>query len=176
MEGDRIRFPTPRIRSRKLSAVDAPTMMAAQECAVVSKLREIPRGDKGDSMTSLQRGGVSAAFAILAILSPAALAQLPTANAYVQHNLVSDIPGMADVTDSHLVAPWGISESATSPFWISNDGTGTSTLYNGSGAITALVVTIAPGAKSPTPTQPTGQVNNNTTGFILANGIKASFI
>jgi uncharacterized protein (TIGR03118 family) len=127
-------------------------------------------------MTSLQRGSVSAAFAILAILSPAALAQLPTANAYVQHNLVSDIPGMADVTDSHLVAPWGISESATSPFWISNDGSGTSTLYNGSGTITALVVTIAPGAKSPTPTQPTGQVNNNTTGFILANGIKASFI
>jgi len=127
--------------------------------------------------TSLQRRGLSGALAVVvASLGSTAFAQAPTANAYVQHNLVSDIPGMADVTDSHLVAPWGISESATSPFWISNEGTGTSTLYNGSGTITNLVVTIAPGAKSPTPTQPTGQVQNNTTGFILANGTKASFI
>lgn len=126
---------------------------------------------------SVQRGGLFAAFGIVVMaFAPAAYAQAPTANAYVQHNLVSDTAGMADVTDSHLVAPWGISESTSSPFWISNEGTGTSTLYNGSGTITALVVTIAGGAKSPTPTQPTGQVQNNTTGFTLPDGTVASFI
>ena len=127
--------------------------------------------------TSLQRRGLPGVLAIVvASLASTALAQAPTANAYVQTNLVSDTPGLAAVTDPHLIAPWGISESTSSPFWISNDGTGTATLYNGSGTITALVVTIAGGAKSPTPTQPTGQVQNNTTGFTLPDGKVASFI
>ena len=117
-----------------------------------------------------------AAVLVLAALAPMAFSQLPTTNAYVQHNLVSDIPGMADVTDPHLVAPWGISESTSSPFWVSNDGTGTATLYNGSGTITPLVVTIPPGAKGPAQAQPTGQVQNNTTGFVLSDGAAASFI
>ena len=43
---------------------------------------------------------------------------------YVQTNLVSDIPGLAEATDPHLVNPWGVSFSPTgSPFWISNQGT-----------------------------------------------------
>jgi uncharacterized protein (TIGR03118 family) len=99
------------------------------------------------------------------------------ANVYVQHNLVSDQSGVADVTDPNLINPWGVSESATSPFWVSNTGKGTSTLYNGSGAITPLVVTIPPGAAA-TSAQgtPTGQVFNSSTQFLLANGTKASFI
>ncbi|HLH00148.1 MAG TPA: TIGR03118 family protein [Bryobacteraceae bacterium] len=118
---------------------------------------------------------------VLAVLAPAAFApfaaaQAPTANAYVQHNLVSDIPGMADVTDANLVDPWGLSISTTSPFWVSNAGKGVSTLYNGSGTITPLVVTIASAPNGPTPSKPTGQVFNSTSGFILANGNKASFI
>jgi hypothetical protein len=39
---------------------------------------------------------------------------------YVQTNLVSDIPGLAAVTDSSLVNPWGSSRLPTSPFWVSN--------------------------------------------------------
>jgi uncharacterized protein (TIGR03118 family) len=99
-------------------------------------------------------------------------------NNYIQHNLVSDQPGKADVTDPNLVNPWGISVSATSPFWVSNNGKGNSTLYNGSGAITALVATVPP-ASGTGPGTPTGQVNNGTaTAFLLptaANG-PASFI
>jgi uncharacterized protein (TIGR03118 family) len=98
------------------------------------------------------------------------------ANVYLQHNLVSDTPGTADVTDPNLVNPWGVSESAGSPFWISDNGTGKSTLYNGSGNIIPLVVTI-PSVAGPTGTgDPTGQVQNNTTAFLLANGKPASFI
>jgi uncharacterized protein (TIGR03118 family) len=83
---------------------------------------------------------------------------------------------MADVTDAHLVNPWGISESTGSPFWISNQGSATSTLYNGSGAITAVVVAIPTGATKQSLTGPTGQVQNSSTGFLLANGKAASFI
>ena len=48
---------------------------------------------------------------------------------YAQTNLVSDIPGLATITDPILINPWGISHCATSPFWISNQGTNTATLY-----------------------------------------------
>ncbi len=120
---------------------------------------------------------VAATLVGFAILSVTATAQTPSKpNVYVQHNLVSDIPGMADVTDPNLVDPWGISTSATSPFWVSDAGKSKSTLYNGAGAITAVVVTIPAGAKGPANSSPSGQVNNNTTAFILANGTKASFI
>jgi uncharacterized protein (TIGR03118 family) len=98
------------------------------------------------------------------------------ANVYVQHNLVSDIPGMADVTDPNLVDPWGMSFSAGSPFWVSDAGKSVSTLYNGAGAITPLVVSIPAGAKGPAKSSASGQVNNNTTVFLLPSGAKSSFI
>jgi uncharacterized protein (TIGR03118 family) len=83
--------------------------------------------------------------------------------AFVETDLVSDIPGRAIFTDPNLVNPWGISESATSPFWVSNAGTGTSTLYNTAGTPQPTVVSI------PLPTgglsSPTGQVFNAGTAF-----------
>lgn len=118
---------------------------------------------------------------LLFLLFTVAIANAQTgANVYVQHNLVSDIPSFADITDPSLVNPWGVSFSATSPFWVSNNGKGNTTLYNfgaSSGiTITPLVVTIPPGFGGATPSAPTGQVQNNTTGFLLANGKVASFI
>lgn len=82
---------------------------------------------------------------------------------YSQTNLVSDIPGLAARTDPGLVNPWGISFSATSPLWVSDNNSGLSTLYNGAGAPIPLVVTIpgiggAQGA-------PTGQVFNGSGKF-----------
>jgi hypothetical protein len=49
--------------------------------------------------------------------------------AYLQTNLVSDISGLATITDPQLMNPWGISSSSTSPFWVSNNDPSTSTLY-----------------------------------------------
>ena len=101
-----------------------------------------------------------------------------------QFNLVSDIPGLAHVTDPNLVNSWGISESPKSPFWISDNGTGLSTLYivPGSGTppvtIASLVVTI-PGAVPLTTSAPTGQVFNSLAGsnaFKLNNGNPAAFL
>src|ERR1700694_1961716 len=51
----------------------------------------------------------------------------------LQTNLVSDLPGVAKVMDANLVNPWGISESASSPFWVADNNAGVSTLYNSTG-------------------------------------------
>lgn len=82
---------------------------------------------------------------------------------YGQTNLVSNIPGMAANTDPNLVNPWGVSESSSSPFWISDNGAGVTTLYNGAGTPQSLVVSIPiPGGGS---SAPTGQVFNGTGKF-----------
>src|SRR5216683_1964008 len=58
---------------------------------------------------------------------------------YQQTNLVSDVPGLAAATDSHLVNPWGLTSSGGSPWWVADNGTGLSTLYTGAGQIVPLV-------------------------------------
>jgi uncharacterized protein (TIGR03118 family) len=100
------------------------------------------------------------------------------AGAFLQTNLVSDIAGLADVTDPALANPWGVSESATSPFWISDQGTNESTLVtvNSAGvSIPNLTVTIPQTASGPQ--GPTGQVSNPTAGFdVGTTGKPAAFI
>jgi uncharacterized protein (TIGR03118 family) len=99
-------------------------------------------------------------------------------NKYEQHNLVSDLPGLADQIDPCLVNPWGIVASPTSPFWVSANGSGLSTLYNGNGTASTLIVSIpAPagaqspgqqcGTTSPGPGAPSGVIFNDTTSFML---------
>ena len=83
------------------------------------------------------------------------------ASAFFQTNLVSDISGMASVTDSNLKDPWGMSFSPTSPIWVSDRATGVSTLYSGTGTVVPLVVSVPPGA----PLGPTGQVFAGGAGF-----------
>lgn len=102
-----------------------------------------------------------------------ALTAQPTQH-YIQTNLVSDMPGVAAVTDPNLVNAWGLSRSSGSPWWISDNGPGLATLYNGAGAVQSLVVTI-PGADGSGGT-PTGQVFNGTTDFQLTPGNPARFI
>ena len=99
---------------------------------------------------------------------------------YTQVNLVANTSGVAAVTDPNLVNPWGVSRSSGSPWWISDNGTGLSTLYNGAGAINPLVVTIPkadPNSKTfPTGT-PTGTIaNGSPTDFLLAAGAPAAFL
>ena len=97
-------------------------------------------------------------------------------NAFIRHNLVSDIPGLAAVTDTNLVNPWGISFSATSPFWISDNGSGLSTLYNSTGAIQSLVVTIPPPTGQAGPATPTGTIANSVAGFLGTGAATAHFL
>ena len=93
---------------------------------------------------------------------------------FSQTNLVSDVKGLAGTLDVHLANPWGLTSSATSPFWVSDQATGVSTLYDGSGNIIPLVVAI-PGSSTP-PSGPTGIVFNGTTGFAGPGGNPDIFI
>lgn len=95
---------------------------------------------------------------------------------YLQSNLVSDLPGLAAVIDTNLVNPWGIAITGTSPFWISDNGTGLSTLYNSTGAVQSLVVTIPPPAGQTNPAAPSGIIANAVPGFTSTNGTQAHFI
>jgi uncharacterized protein (TIGR03118 family) len=96
---------------------------------------------------------------------------------YQQTNLVSDVPGLAKFTDSHLANPWGISFSSTSPFWISDYDTGFSTLYNGQGQPvppgSPLAVAIPSNPGNPHPGTPTGTVYNSTNSFVIQAGKKS---
>src|SRR5579862_9079159 len=75
--------------------------------------------------------------------SSAAQTPSPLPNNYVVHNLVSDLANTADHQDTNLVNPWGVGFGAT-PFWVGNNGTGTATLYTGTGTAVGapLIVTI----------------------------------
>ncbi len=100
----------------------------------------------------------------MSILLLLASSQPAVAQFYAQRNLVSDGAVPADLVDPALVNAWGLAASSTSPWWISDNGSGLSTLYNGNtGAKVALTVTV-PGA-------PTGIVfNGATTDFVVHNG------
>jgi uncharacterized protein (TIGR03118 family) len=85
-----------------------------------------------------------------------------------QRNLVSDIAGVARITDRNLVNPWGLAAGPSTPLWVADNGTGLSTLYTGAvgnriPVINPLVVTIPGGA-------PTGIVFNPTNGFVVRAG------
>jgi hypothetical protein len=61
---------------------------------------------------------------VFAMTTPMALR---AANGYVVRNLVSDLPDLGDHTDPNLQGAWGIAESAQSPFWIADSGSGVAT-------------------------------------------------
>ena len=112
-----------------------------------------------------------------------------------QTDLVSDISGLATLTNSNLVNTWGVSAMpGKSPFWISNQGTGTSSLFTvtgSTGVAPALAFPNPPGPNTnfvaipPGPglgIGPTGQVANLGTSFLInptpaaPNGTPAAFI
>jgi uncharacterized protein (TIGR03118 family) len=100
-------------------------------------------------------------------------------NNYLVHNLVSDLANTADYQDPNLVNPWGNGFGA-SPFWIGNNGTGTSTLYTGTGAAIPLVVTIPQAGNAGTDGPVTGVIFNtfgsNANAFDVQAGDPANFI
>ena len=95
---------------------------------------------------------------------------------YFQTNLVSNLSTVgAEVVDLNLQNPWGVSESSSSPLWVSDQAAGVATLYT----IHGVTATQAPSSTSPLvvtipttasgPQGPTGQVNNsNTSSFIVS--------
>src|SRR2546423_4149718 len=101
-------------------------------------------------------------------LSLLTLSAVGLAQHYQQTNLVSDVPGLAQVTDSNLVNSWGLIRGPGTPWWVADNGTGVSTLYDGAGNIVPLVVTI-PHASGTATGNPTGIVFNGSPTDFLVN-------
>src|SRR4029453_12454660 len=131
------------------------------------------------AMGKLQR---HLALATLALVSLFAMPASAFAAGYVETDLVvnQQVNGVPTLTDKygnvhiakffdpHLVNPWGVGESATSPFWVSHAEVGLSTLYDPQGTPLSLVVSIpAPGDPQGASGHPTGLV------FNIASGVPA---
>lgn len=103
--------------------------------------------------------------------APAAFAQVGSAAAqrfYRAHALVSDGAVPADMTDKNLVNPWGLAFNPNAVAWVSDNGTGVSTLYDGTGAPQSLVVRIPHAAVTEDGLgHPTGIVFNSSADFVV---------
>ena len=66
----------------------------------------------------------------------------PPGGTFAVTPLVSDVPGEAAVTDGNLVNAWGLARSATSPWWVSDNGAMKATVYDSAGGIFPIVVTV----------------------------------
>jgi uncharacterized protein (TIGR03118 family) len=95
------------------------------------------------------------------------------AASYQASFLTADQSGIAPNTDPNLVNPWGISFSATGDFWVSDNNTGLSTLYDSTGKPQSLVVTIPVPAGDTNPATPTGTVFNPSTDFVVTKNGKS---
>jgi uncharacterized protein (TIGR03118 family) len=109
-----------------------------------------------------------AVLVLPAVAASPALARFPEHNRYVVHALTSNQPGVADNQDPNLVNAWGLTAGPATPWWVADNGSDLSTLYNAAGTPLSLVVGVA-GA-------PTGAVTNGTAGAFPVGGTAARFI
>jgi uncharacterized protein (TIGR03118 family) len=111
-------------------------------------------------------------FRILTVLGLIALTITTGSAQYKRTDLVSNQPGVAPTTDPHLVNGWGLVALPTSPYWVSDNGTGFSTLYTATGQQIPLFVTVPPAPAEPagtlgTPTGIVGNISTNATDFTI---------
>jgi uncharacterized protein (TIGR03118 family) len=125
---------------------------------------------------SAQRLSRFAVSSLVILFFAGTLSAQDTSRQYKQTNLVSNISGLAKVTDANLVNPWGLSRSSGSPWWVADNGTGLSTLYDGSGNIQKLVVTVPASDPKTGIGNPTGTVFNGSADFELTPGKPAVFL
>ena len=138
-------------------------------------MRNAPRsgGDRGRRSASTRGRRVGLLVAALVAISCALLPASAQARGgpYRQTNLVSDLPGEAQVTDANLVNPWGMAAGPSTPLWVADNGADVASLYSGGLkktpiSISSLVVGIPGG-------EPTGQVFNGTDGFVVHSGMSS---
>src|SRR6516225_636867 len=134
----------PGSRRRKLTSVRKPTRSRLElepleerallsgnvlQTTLVSDLTQI-----ANTAAAYERALSASANSLVSNLTQSSNTAAAGFGTVLQTNLVSDLPGVAQVLDPNLVNPWGISESASSPFWISDKNAGVASLYNVPGA------------------------------------------
>jgi uncharacterized protein (TIGR03118 family) len=105
--------------------------------------------------------GLTLILGLVLVFSSLASAQ------YQLTNLTSDQSGVATYTDPLLVNAWGLAYGPSGPFWVSDEGDGWSTLYNGTGQPQSTQV-IVPSANGTSPGTPTGIVYNGSQQFQIS--------
>jgi uncharacterized protein (TIGR03118 family) len=116
-------------------------------------------------------------IALLSLAAAIFTATSGRADTYSWTNFQSDIPGVAQHTDPNLVNPWGMAVGSSGTIWVSDNGTGVSTLYNQDGTAVPLVVEIPTAKQNRDGGNPTGIVFNDTTFFqVTKNGTSAPAI
>jgi uncharacterized protein (TIGR03118 family) len=123
-----------------------------------------PRRIRWTRRYSVAVGAVAVAGLVLAISAFAGSGKPRTNNA----NLVSDV-GTAKIHDSKLVNAWGLSFGPNTPAWVSDNGTDTSTLYQGYNANTNQVQKVPLNVSIPGG-EPTGTVFNGSSAFVVHGG------
>lgn len=101
------------------------------------------------------------------------MAPAQTAGVFQATNILSDGFVPATTTDPNFIDPWGV--SGTNTLWIDTNVTGFSYLSSIAGVLGSFKAIVPPASGAGTGS-PTGTVQNTTTGFILSNGAKASFL
>jgi uncharacterized protein (TIGR03118 family) len=99
-----------------------------------------------------------------------------SAQSFTVNYLTADVPGLAANTDPNLIGPVGLARGIIGKWWVPNSGSATSTLYDGNGVASALVVSLPPTPDSSTPTQATGTVFAGAAGFNVSPGNPALFM
>jgi uncharacterized protein (TIGR03118 family) len=110
---------------------------------------------------SIWTSGVVAGLLALSTAAATTSSASDSDNRYKLTRLVSDKPGVAATTDPNLKNAWGLTAGAETPWWVANNGTDTSTLYDGAGNQLSLIVKVA-GA-------PTGAVFNGGSGYVVTH-------
>jgi uncharacterized protein (TIGR03118 family) len=123
------------------------------------------------SQTASRLGSLTA----LSLLAMALLSLPAFAQSYQATILNSDLANISPNTDPNLTNPWGLVAGPSGPWWVSDNGTGLSTLYDGTGTTLGLVVTIPSWDGSGTGT-PSGIAFNGTSDFQLTAGNPATFL
>jgi uncharacterized protein (TIGR03118 family) len=101
---------------------------------------------------------------------------VPTTNSFNETKLVADnAAGGAATVDANLVNPWGIAFSSTGILWVSDNGTGLSTLYNADGTALPTTFRVAGVGNGGTGT-PTGVIFNSSTNFVIPGFGPSAFI
>jgi uncharacterized protein (TIGR03118 family) len=109
--------------------------------------------------------------AIAGCIALPSAAQAGHGTRYRQTNLVSDIPGLAQLTDSNLLNPWGMAAGPNTPVWVSDNGADVATLYQG--GLKKMPVSAVPLVVNIPGGEPTGQVFNPTDGFVVHSGMSS---
>jgi uncharacterized protein (TIGR03118 family) len=111
-------------------------------------------------------GAMLGAATLAPFIAPTGSASAAPPSGFAQVNLVSDVPGLAQVTDFRMSNPWGITMGPTTPLWVNNDNTATSQVWAGANGTDPLSLKLT----VQTPAFPTGIAFNSTNAFAAKQG------